>query len=99
MAPEAFENRLSQKSDVFSYGCVLWEIVTCLKQDPFEKIKFKDLNTNCIAFKIIFERKTLKIPSNCDLKWSQLMKDCWMFEPEERPLFCQIWERLNKINF
>lgn len=99
MAPEAFMKKLSMKSDVFSFGCLVWEIVTCLKKAPFENVEFKDLNTNLIAFKVYMERKTLKIPEYCDSRWSQLMRDCWIFEPERRPSFYEIWERLIKMNF
>ncbi len=37
------------------------------------------------------------VPSKCPTVWSQLMTNCWDEEPDHRPSFDQIMERLESI--
>ncbi|PRP86710.1 putative LRR receptor-like serine/threonine-protein kinase [Planoprotostelium fungivorum] len=81
MAPEAIKNReYSIKSDVFSFGVVIWEIITV--SDPWPSLSAMEA-----AFAVVVEGRRLHIPSGTDVKWSQIMKSCWHFEPELRPTF------------
>lgn len=91
MAPEAFSSNITKESDVFSFGTILWEIVTCLKVKPFNS---DDLSPIQIAYKVFIKKQTLEIPENCDEKLSHLMHDCWKYEPKERPTFNEICQRL-----
>ena len=41
----------------------------------------------------------MKIPDYCEQNLAQLIRDCWKYEPTERPTIKQICQRLeNEIN-
>lgn len=37
------------------------------------------------------------IPERCDLEWRKLMEECWSHDPEARPSFTEITNRLRVI--
>ncbi|XP_065224646.1 hepatocyte growth factor receptor-like isoform X1 [Planococcus citri] len=89
MAPEALTHLLfTIKSDVWSYGILLWEILT-LGGVPYPA--FTDMG------KLIKDLKSgyrLEQPSNCSSKTYNLMRECWHYLPEERPNFSSIAQEL-----
>ncbi|XP_068200966.1 insulin receptor-like [Palaemon carinicauda] len=91
MAPESFSfGSYTTKSDVWSYGVLLWEMIT-KGASPFkgwEMEKVKRL--------IINERKTLPMPKGCHTLLMNLMKECWRYEPTRRPDFFNIVDLLLK---
>ncbi|PRP88848.1 serine/threonine protein kinase [Planoprotostelium fungivorum] len=88
MAPEAISSHeYSIKSDVFSFGVVVWEIVHP-KQEPYE-----DETLMTVAMDVI-QGKRLTISETCPPKLVALMIDCWHGSPEMRPDFIQICDRL-----
>jgi len=85
MSPESlFENKYSTKSDVFSFGVVIYEIIT---QDP----PWKDLNPSQAVGKISHGYRMV-FPENCDCPpdLKRLMENCWAQLPEDRPDFKEI---------
>lgn len=38
-----------------------------------------------------------QIPSWCDPEWKALMQSCWSADPNERPSFSEISQRLRKM--
>jgi serine/threonine protein kinase len=59
MAPESLsDNIYTSKSDIWSFGIVLWELVT-LGTDPYPGIDAKDL------FKLLNEGYRMDKPNNC----------------------------------
>ena len=79
MAPEAVHQRLySSQSDVWSYGILLWEIMT-MGESPFKDVPieaFPDALNNGIY---------PSQPINCPVNVYTIMLECWRFFPEERP--------------
>ncbi|XP_019867586.1 mitogen-activated protein kinase kinase kinase 9 isoform X2 [Aethina tumida] len=91
MAPEVIKNStFSKKSDVWSYGVLLWELLT-------GEIPYKGIDTLAVAYGVAVNKLTLPIPSTCPEPWRELMKSCWDSEPHERPTFERILEKLDNI--
>ncbi|XP_059159379.1 mitogen-activated protein kinase kinase kinase 11-like [Physella acuta] len=91
MAPEVIKlSRFSKKSDVWSYGVVLWELLT-------GETPYKGIDALGVAYGVAVNKLTLPIPSTCPHMFSQLMADCWHQEPHERPTFRDILQRLEEI--
>ena len=58
MAPEVLRNdQYNEKADVFSYGCVLWELYT--RQDPY-----KGMNAMEVGKRVVTEGLRLPLPAN-----------------------------------
>ncbi|PRP75069.1 hypothetical protein PROFUN_03905 [Planoprotostelium fungivorum] len=84
MAPEAItKQQYSSKSDVFSFGVVVWEILTC--QDPYP-----DSTPLEVAMAVATKGLRLPIPSDTDPSHQKLLSQCWQTLPEDRPNFAEI---------
>eukprot|EP00049_Salpingoeca_infusionum_P014914 m.285555 g.285555 ORF g.285555 m.285555 type:complete len:732 (+) comp15776_c0_seq12:482-2677(+) len=92
MAPEIIEGSSnSSKCDIYSFGIVLWELVT--KQTPF-----LNMEVFSIFFNVVRHKKRPPIPANCHPDFAQLIEKCWNQKPSERPSFTEIWIELDKIS-
>lgn len=94
MAPELLNGsttQVSEKVDVFSFGIVLWEILT--GEEPYA-------NMHCGAIIGGIVKNTLRppIPERCDPEWRNLMEQCWSANPDARPSFTEITYRLRSIH-
>jgi len=79
MAPEAIKYRVySTMSDVWSFGVVLWEIVT--RKDPYP-----DLDPVQTALEVTHSGLKLQIPEYCPPVMSHIMEGCFDSIPEKRP--------------
>ncbi|XP_022631912.1 uncharacterized protein LOC106778439 isoform X2 [Vigna radiata var. radiata] len=90
MAPELLNgssNKVSEKVDVFSFGIVLWEILT--GEEPYANMHY-----GAIIGGIVNNTLRPTIPSNCDPEWRTLMEQCWAPNPAVRPSFTEIASRL-----
>ncbi|KAI3769950.1 hypothetical protein L6452_01065 [Arctium lappa] len=71
MAPETLRNeQANEKSDVYNYGVVLWEITT-------EKIPWDDLNLMQVIGAVGFLNRQLEIPKDVDPIWASFIQSCW----------------------
>ena len=90
MAPEvALAQGSSFASDVYSFGNVLWELLTLEK--PFDKIQTCDEFKQKVALQGL-RPSTKKIPT-ASLKI--LLQDCWKSDPTQRPTFTDVVKVLN----
>ncbi|CAB3398517.1 unnamed protein product [Caenorhabditis bovis] len=81
MAPEAFrDSNYSEASDVWSFGVVLWELLS--KKEPYQ-----GENQNMIAINVVHQKKSLVIDESCPMKWKTIMQRCWEVNPHDRPTF------------
>ncbi|CAL1277718.1 unnamed protein product [Larinioides sclopetarius] len=84
MAPEAIESRVySEKSDVWSYGVLLYEIFT-FAATPYPSIAHERLLDYLKS-----GHRMLK-PSECPMEVYNLMLWCWSLNPTDRPTFDEI---------
>ncbi|XP_031265951.1 uncharacterized protein LOC116124371 [Pistacia vera] len=90
MAPELLSgssSKVSEKVDVFSFGIVLWEILT--GEEPYANMHY-----GAIIGGIVNNTLRPTIPSYCDAEWKELMEQCWAPNPSARPSFTEIASRL-----
>ncbi|CAF1203896.1 unnamed protein product [Adineta steineri] len=91
MSPECIRtNEFSTKSDAWSFGVLLWECLT-------GEIPYKGFDQPQVAYGIATNQYSLPIPSTCPEEFSQLMKDCWQINPEDRPTFSELYDQINTI--
>ncbi|KAK7324256.1 hypothetical protein VNO77_27786 [Canavalia gladiata] len=99
MAPEMMKvqeqqndssNKVSEKVDVFSFGILLWEILT-------GEIPYASSGDISIIGKIMSNTIRPTIPDDCDPKWRTLMEECWETNPVARPSFTEIATRLHEM--
>lgn len=91
LAPEAIrKGRFSEKSDVFSYGIILWEIYA--EQRPYPKI-----HPYRIMYRVVHENLRPTIPDTCPPSYTALITDCVVENPAGRPTFKIIIERLKVL--
>lgn len=93
MAPELLSGNcsmVSEKIDVFSFGIVMWELLT--GEEPYA-------NMHCGAIIGGIVNNTLRppIPSWCDPGWRSLMERCWSGTPADRPPFAEVARELRAI--
>ncbi|XP_007952267.1 tyrosine-protein kinase FRK [Orycteropus afer afer] len=80
-APEAIcSNKFSIKSDVWSFGILLYEIIT------YGKMPYSGM-TGAQVIQMLGQNYRLPQPYNCPLQFYNIMLECWNAEPKERPTF------------
>jgi len=91
MSVEAiFHKEFTTASDVWSYGVVLFEIVT-LGGAPYPFISYLEL---C---KLLKSGYRMEKPDNCPDEMYDTMCHCWNAIPSQRPTFTELREHLEKI--
>eukprot|EP01129_Flabellula_baltica_P005559 TRINITY_DN2025_c0_g1_i1.p1 TRINITY_DN2025_c0_g1~~TRINITY_DN2025_c0_g1_i1.p1 ORF type:complete len:264 (+),score=48.19 TRINITY_DN2025_c0_g1_i1:155-946(+) len=85
MAPEAINGSFSTQSDIWSFGIVVWEIIT--KLSPHEQLEVTEA-------KIMIRDSHLSpvIPKDCEILFKDIMKQCWYPDPEMRILAADVVE-------
>uniref|UniRef100_A0A8D0DY58 Tyrosine-protein kinase receptor Tie-1 n=1 Tax=Salvator merianae TaxID=96440 RepID=A0A8D0DY58_SALMN len=78
------------KSDVWSFGVLLWEIVS-LGGTPYCGMTCAEL------YEKLPQGYRMEKPLNCDDEVYELMKQCWRDRPYERPPFAQISVQLVRM--
>ncbi|XP_067275309.1 tyrosine-protein kinase CSK-like isoform X2 [Pseudorasbora parva] len=90
-SPEALrEKRFSTKSDVWSFGVLLWEIYS-FGRVPYPRIPLKEVVPR------VEKGYRMEAPDGCPAAVYDLMKQCWTLEPVSRPSFRLLREKLQHI--
>ncbi|KAF5271286.1 hypothetical protein FQR65_LT05301 [Abscondita terminalis] len=91
MALESLSHQqYTTQSDVWSFGVVLWEIVT-LGGNPYATISPGDM------LNVLRRGYRMECPKNCSIELYSIMQMCWMESPLERPNFNELRIMLEKL--
>ncbi|KAL6059456.1 Mast/stem cell growth factor receptor [Balamuthia mandrillaris] len=89
--PEFFMHRtFDRKSDVWSYGVLLWEIMNAGKT-PYTNRKTEEVINAVVEGKIL-----LRLDEDSPAVLRNIMAQCFRFDPEERPTFKDIVKMLKE---
>uniref|UniRef100_A0A1I8Q4U6 Fibroblast growth factor receptor n=1 Tax=Stomoxys calcitrans TaxID=35570 RepID=A0A1I8Q4U6_STOCA len=92
MAPESLQEKFyDSQSDVWSYGILLWEIMTFGAQ-PYPTIMSAEE-----LYSYLMSGQRMEKPAKCSLNIYMLMRQCWHFDGNARPTFAEIVENLDKL--
>ncbi|KAG6774776.1 hypothetical protein POTOM_022145 [Populus tomentosa] len=92
MAPEVIEHKpYDHKADVFSFGIVLWELLT-------GKLPYEHLSPLQAAVGVVHQGLRPSIPSHSHPKLAELLERCWQQDPSLRPDFSEILELLQQLD-
>ena len=91
MAPEVIEHRpYGGKADVFSFGVVLWELLT-------GRVPYADMTPLQAAVGVVQKGLRPAIPQGCPAGLAEVMAACWDASPAARPAFGDLTPRLQLL--
>jgi len=91
MAPEVVQcNPYNEKVDVYSYGVILWEMMT-------KKKAYKNLTLHQFHEVVVKNGKRPTLPKHWPVEFTCIIEECWSTEIKQRPSFSEISTRLNSL--
>lgn len=92
-APEALKyNKFSNKSDMWSFGILLWEIYS-FGRVPYPRIPLADV------VKHVEKGYKMEAPEGCPPEVYEIMRQAWDLSPEKRPTFKEVKAKLEQLKF
>ena len=91
MAPEILAGGdYHEAADVYSFGIIMHEIVS-------RQVPYKGMNAAQVSVAVLTRGMRPPVPPHCPSQYAALMQACWDQEPENRPPFSFIVEKLNAM--
>lgn len=89
-APEVIKGeRYSEKADVYSFGIVMWEMLT--RKQPFADRNFMGVTMD------VLEGKRPGVPHDCPEAFKNVMTRCWHAKQEKRPSMAEVITSLSQL--
>ncbi|XP_020714061.1 tyrosine kinase receptor Cad96Ca isoform X3 [Ceratitis capitata] len=85
-----YDNVFSLKSDIWSFGVLMWEIVT-LGSTPYPGISASDV------MRKVRDGYRLEKPDHCRRELYNIMYYCWSSDAGDRPTFLELVQMLDKL--
>ncbi|KAL1283470.1 Tyrosine-protein kinase Fps85D [Trichinella pseudospiralis] len=96
--PDSIRTRVyTEKSDVWSYGVLMWEIFSEGKAPYSEEEELKGDNFVINLIKFLLDGKRLTPPADMPKSLVQVMMECWDLSANNRPTFSTIKKRVEAI--
>ena len=95
MANECFYGRFSEKTDVWAFGVVMWEVFTLAKEQPYSSLSDQEVIENAVNTE---EMKLLSKPEHCPEEVYEVMVQCWEKDPETRIDFEDVYSSLAALH-
>jgi discoidin domain receptor family protein 2 len=93
------QGTFSPKSDVWSFGVTLWEILTFARDQPFEGLSDEQVIENCgHYYRHDGQQVLLPAPALCPKEIFDLVCACWHRDHTARPTFGEIHMFLQRKN-
>lgn len=91
MAPEVFESsKYSEKCDVFSFGIILWEVLS-------REMPFKDIELTFSILWNVHKGNRPPLIAGCPRPIEELMTSCWARNPSDRPNMDYVVEVMSEL--
>jgi serine/threonine protein kinase len=75
----------TEKADIYAFGIVLWEVVTCAQLYP-------NMATPHILVSVATKNLRPQLDDSIPLYLQQIMASCWHVDPGKRPSFQEVLE-------
>ena len=79
------------QSDVWSFGVLLWEIMT-LGANPYPSVPSIEK-----LFQLLRDGHRMECPQNCPAEVYYIMRECWGADPANRPTFPKLIDDIDRI--
>jgi superfamily I DNA/RNA helicase len=86
MAPERFSKVITKKSDYWSLGMILYELL-------FKNLPFENIDTNIVKYKIFTE--DIQISKEIPIKYQILLRGLFIRKPEKRFYYKEVKDIIN----
>eukprot|EP00948_MAST-09A_sp_MAST-9A-sp1_P000329 g329.t1 len=99
MAPEVLtENSYSEKADVYSFAIILWEVaMACFDGRPCVPYDEHNLTDFQLGIQVVRNNLRPTVSNSWPKDFVHLMTLCWASDPDVRPFFPSIMERISAM--